>query len=182
MPYDAQFKMLYSPTGLYVLMNGTDKKLTAAMNEDFMDLWNEDVFEFFFWTDERIRCISSTRSRRSARSCRSWCPTSAEVPRLATLALRGGPARSRKATTVGGGKKTTGAAIEGWTAEVFVPYKLLEPLRNVPPKPGTRWRANFYRVDYDDGQPTSWDWVARGPQLSRDSEIRHAGVRLIAFS
>ena len=34
-------------------MDGTDRKLTATMNEDFMDLWNEDVFEVFLWTDER---------------------------------------------------------------------------------------------------------------------------------
>ena len=52
-PYDSRFKMLYSKTGLYFLMEGTDRKLTATMNEDFMDLWNEDVFEVFLWTDER---------------------------------------------------------------------------------------------------------------------------------
>ena len=45
--------MVYSSTGLYFLMEGTDRKLTATMNEDFMDLWNEDVFEVFLWTDER---------------------------------------------------------------------------------------------------------------------------------
>src|SRR5712692_2018640 len=52
-PYDSRFKMLYSNTGLYFLMEGTDRKLTATMNEDFMDLWKEDVFEVFLWTDER---------------------------------------------------------------------------------------------------------------------------------
>ena len=52
-PYDSRFKIQYSNTGLYLLMEGTDRKLTATMNEDFMDLWTEDVFEVFFWTDER---------------------------------------------------------------------------------------------------------------------------------
>ena len=51
--YDTRFKMLYSSTGLYFLMDATDRKLTATMTEDFMDLWNEDVFEVFLWTDER---------------------------------------------------------------------------------------------------------------------------------
>ena len=46
-------KMLYSPTGLYVLMDGEDRTLTATMTEDFLDLWTEDVFEFFLWPDER---------------------------------------------------------------------------------------------------------------------------------
>jgi hypothetical protein len=25
--------------------------------------------------------------------------------------------------------------------------------------PGTRWRANFYRVDHDDGKRTHWEWA-----------------------
>src|SRR6476469_4967391 len=54
-PYDARFKVLYSKTGLYFLMEGTDKKLTAAMSEDYMDLWKEDVFEVFLWPDERYQ-------------------------------------------------------------------------------------------------------------------------------
>src|SRR6202158_579168 len=37
-PDQSRFKMLYSNTGLYFLMAGTDRKLTATMNEDFMDL------------------------------------------------------------------------------------------------------------------------------------------------
>ncbi len=44
-PYQCRFKMLYSPTGLYVLMDGEDRTLTATLQEDFLALWNEDVFE-----------------------------------------------------------------------------------------------------------------------------------------
>jgi hypothetical protein len=47
---------------------------------------------------------------------------------------------------------------------VFFPYALLRPLQNVPPKPGTRWRGNFYRMDYD-GKPTQWDWAPVGPSF-----------------
>ena len=50
----------------------------------------------------------------------------------------------------------------GWRAEVFIPFELMAPLRNVPPKAGTRWRANFYRMDYDDKNVTSWDWARVG--------------------
>ncbi len=48
---------------------------------------------------------------------------------------------------------------------MFFPYELLKPLGNVPPKPGTRWRANFYRVDYDEDKSTSWDWARVGPSF-----------------
>src|SRR4051794_21182722 len=50
-PYDSRFKLLYSKTGMYFLMEGTDRKLTATMTEDFTHLWTEDVFEVFLWTD-----------------------------------------------------------------------------------------------------------------------------------
>jgi hypothetical protein len=45
---------------------------------------------------------------------------------------------------------------------VFEPYDLLRPLQNVPPKSGTTWRANVYRVDYDERPSTSRDWARVG--------------------
>jgi hypothetical protein len=66
---------------------------------------------------------------------------------------------TRKATSVSGGPKEPHASIDGWRAEFFIPYTLLKPLQNVPPKPGTMWRANFYRMDHDGGTLTQWGWV-----------------------
>ena len=43
-PYDARFKILYSKTGMYFLMDATDRKLTATLTDDFAHLWTEDVF------------------------------------------------------------------------------------------------------------------------------------------
>ncbi len=51
--YETRIKVLYSKTGLYVHMDATDSRLTSTMQEDFLDLWTEDVFEAFLWTDER---------------------------------------------------------------------------------------------------------------------------------
>ena len=161
-PYDARFKMLYSKTGLYFLMEGTDRKVTATMNQDFMDLWNEDVFEVFLWTDEKYPVyleyeISPLNHElpilipNFGGQFLGWRPWHFEKDRL-----------TRKATSTIGGPKEPHASIEGWRAEFFIPYALLKPLQNVPPKSGTRWRANFYRVDYDDGKMTQWDWARVG--------------------
>jgi hypothetical protein len=161
-PYDTRFKMLYSPTGVYFLMDGTDRKLTATMSEDFMDLWNEDVFEVFLWTDERHPVYFEYEIS----------PLNHElpilIPNLGGQFLGWRPwhyerdRTTRKATTVVGGPKQSNAAIQGWRAEFFFPYALLRPLQNVPPKPGTRWRANFYRMDHDDGKRTQWEWAQVG--------------------
>jgi hypothetical protein len=70
--------------------------------------------------------------------------------------------RTRKATSVLGGPKQSQASIQGWRAEFFIPYALLTPLQNVPPKPGTIWRANFYRMDYDGEKVSQWEWARVG--------------------
>ncbi len=160
--YETRIKMLYSKSGLYVLMEAEDRTITATMNEDCLDLWNEDVFEFFFWPDERYPVYFEYEIS----------PLGFELPILIPnfggqfLGWRPwhyeGKRKTQKATTVMGGSKQSGALVTGWKAEVFVPYDLLRPLQNVPPKPKTQWRANFYRVDYDEGKTTSWDWARVG--------------------
>ncbi|HJZ74505.1 MAG TPA: carbohydrate-binding family 9-like protein [Vicinamibacterales bacterium] len=158
-PYDTRFKALYSTTGLYFLIEGTDHMLTASMTEDFMDLWNEDVFEVFLWTDERYPTyfeyeISPLNHElpilipNFGGQFLGWRPWHYERDRL-----------TRKATATIGGPKQPHADIEGWRAEFFIPYALLRPLQNVPPKPGTRWRANVYRMDYDGGKRSRWEWA-----------------------
>jgi hypothetical protein len=157
-PYDARFKVLYSKTGVYFLMDGTDRTLTATMSEDFMDLWHEDVFEVFLWTDERYPMYFEYEISPLGRELPilvpnfggqflGWRPWHYEGDRLI-----------RKATSIAGGPKQSSASIQGWRAEFFIPYTLLRPLQNVPPKPGTTWRANFYRVDHDNGRSTHWYW------------------------
>jgi hypothetical protein len=143
-------------------MEAEDRTLTAAMNEDFLDLWNEDVFEFFLWPDEQYPVYFEYEIS----------PLGYELPILIPnfggefLGWRPwhyeGNRKTQKATTVVGGSKLSPGRVAGWKAEVFVPYDLLKPLQNVPPQPGTQWRANFYRVDYDDGKSTSWDWARVG--------------------
>jgi hypothetical protein len=164
-PYDSRFKMLYSSTGLYFLMDATDRTVTATMSEDFMDLWNEDVFEVFLWTDERYPVYFEYEIS----------PLNRELPILVPnfggqfLGWRpwhyDGPRLTRKATSTVGGPKEPHASIEGWRAEFFIPYTLLTPLQNVPPKPGTVWRANFYRMDHDAGKRTQWEWAPVGPSF-----------------
>lgn len=164
LPYETRIKALYSETGLYFLMDGTDAKVTATMTEDFMDLWNEDVFEVFLWTDERFPVYFEYEIS----------PLNYELPILIPnfdgefLGWRPwhyDRKKTRKATATRGGEKESGSTITAWTAEVFVPYTLLEPLRRVPPTSGMEWRANFYRVDHDDGKKTSWDWSPVGPSF-----------------
>jgi len=163
--YTTRVKVLYSQTGLYVMMEATDGVLTASLQNDFEDLWNEDVFEVFLWTDERYPVyfeyeISPLNKElpiiipNFAGEFFGWRPWHYE-----------GNRKTKKKVTIVGGPRKSGAVIQGWRAEIFIPYDLLKPLQNVPPHAGTRWRANFYRVDYDGGKTTAWDWARVGPSF-----------------
>jgi len=183
--YTAQFKMLYSDRGVYVLFDGSDQRLTATLQEDFLDLWTEDVYECFFWTDESHPLYFEYEIS----------PLGFELPILIPnlggkfLGWRPwhyeGPRKIRKQVSARGGPNASNATVSGWRAEVFIPFELLKPLQNVPPKSGTEWRANFYRVDYDPLPPapqpatspdqstpttpppavTQWDWARVGPSF-----------------
>ncbi len=135
--YQTRVKVLYSQHGLYVLMDGTDRLLTATLTEDFENLWTEDVYEFFLWTDERQPVYFEYEIS----------PLNKELPILIPnfdgqfLGWRPwhyeGSRRTQKAVAITDGPQQSGAQIGGWRAEVFVPYELLQPLQNVPPKSGT---------------------------------------------
>lgn len=157
-----RMKVAWSAKGLYVLMDGADRRLTASYEEDFSDLWKEDVFEAFVWPDERDTLYFEYEIS----------PLGRELPILIPnledrfLGWRpwhyGGTRRVQHAASVTGGQQQSGATITGWRGEFMIPHALLSPLRNVPPTKGTRWRANFYRVDYDSGKGVSWDWARVG--------------------
>ena len=52
--YQTRMKILYSDSGIYCLYYCEDSALTSTLREDFSDLFNEDVVEAFFWTDETV--------------------------------------------------------------------------------------------------------------------------------
>ena len=173
--YTTRVRLLYSKTGLYVHMDATDSKLTSTMKEDFMNLWTEDIFEVFLWTDERFPLYFEYEIS----------PLGYELPILIPnlddrfLGWRPwqyeGKRRTRKATTAVGGERKSLASVKGWRAEVFIPYDLLRPLTNRIPKRGTTWRANFYRVDHDGGKSTGWDWAHVGTSFH---EFKRFGTML----
>lgn len=150
-------KLLYSETGLYFLFQADDEQLTATMLEDFGALYNEDVVEVFLCPDPSVPIYFEYE----------LSPLNYElfilVPNVNGKFLGwkpwhyAGNQRTQHATSVQGGKKESKAPVKGWTAECFIPYKLMNPLVTAPPKPGTTWRGNLYRIDYDRGYQT-WSW------------------------
>lgn len=155
---ETKVKVLYSKTGLYFLFFCKDKKLTATMNADRMDLWKEDVVEVFLMPDESCSVYFEYEIS----------PLNYELPILVSNEngdlVRWAPFHydeDRKvahATTVQGGETKHDAAVTSWMAEFFIPYKLLRPLKNITPTAGTNWKANLCRIDYEDQKMNTWSW------------------------
>ncbi len=152
--YDTQVKVLYSSQGIYFLFQCQDKVITSTLREDFADLYNEDVIEVFLWTDEAQPIYFEYELSphnyelpilvpKISNSFMGWRPWHYE-----------GDRRTRHATHI---KKSNTGEVTGWSGEFFIPYQLMKPLNNVPPKPGTVWRANMYRIDYDK-DTVWWAW------------------------
>jgi len=154
--YETRFRILYSDSGLYCLYHNEDRKITATLRGDFLDLWNEDVVEAFFWPDERMPVYFEYE----------LSPLNYELPILVPnydgtfLGWRPwhyeGNRLIRHGTSIR--HKTGTTEPTAWIAEFYIPYTVLTPIVSKPPVPGNRWRANFYRIDYDDG-PAEWFWM-----------------------
>jgi hypothetical protein len=165
---EAQFstraKVLYSDKGLYFLLECEDAKLTSPFDADYQDLWNGDVVEVFLKPEDDFPVYFEYELSplgfelpimvpNNKGKFFGWLPWQYE-----------GERKVRKNVLVMGERKN-GAAIEGWVAEFFIPFDLLKPLGNVPPKSGTRWKANIYRIDYDTGKPVRFEWQPVGPSF-----------------
>jgi hypothetical protein len=154
---ETKFKILYSATGLYVLFSGQDEKITSPFNNDFDDLYKGDVFEVFFHPDparpvyfeyeisplnkELVLLISNQKGKFGR-----WMPWHYDENRVTrNVYIRDGQMKSN-------------SPIGGWSAELFFPYSVLGAVMNTTPVSGTRWNANFCRLDYDTGKMLKWSW------------------------
>jgi len=153
-----KFKILYSSTGIYVLVHCEDKLISTDYQTDQGDIWNGDVFEVFFQPDEKNPLYLEYEINplnkelvllvpNNQGDFMGWAPWHYE-----------GERKIKKAVFIEGGNAEPGAKIKGWIAEMFIPYTLLRGLKNVPPHPGTTWKGNFYRMDYDTEKRIKWSW------------------------
>ncbi len=156
--YKTRAKILWSEKGMYFLFDVEDKKLHCAMTRDFDDIYREDVVEVFLWPDESQALYFEYEISplgvelpilvpNSKGAFMGWRPWHYEGERLI-----------RRITATYGGPRKPMADVSGWSAAFFIPFALLKGLGNVPPKPGSAWRANMYRIDYDSGPLTQWAW------------------------
>ena len=151
--YQSRVKLLYSEKGIYCLFFCQDSKITATLKEDFANLYNEDVVEIFFWPDESVPVYFEYE----------LSPYNYELPIMVPnlkgkfFGWRPWHYEGDRVTRHGARITKDEKGITSWTAEFFIPFALLTPIVTKPPQKASRWRANMYRIDYDEGA-SEWSW------------------------
>ncbi len=154
--YQTRCKMARSESGLYFLVEAEDATLTCTLSKDEANLFTEDVVEIFLQPDPDIGLYVEYEISplgyelmllvsNDGTSFHGWRPWNQQPSQ-----------HTRKATRISGGEKKSGGAVTGWQAEVFLPFDLFRGLGCCPPQPGSAWRGNVYRIDYDGDGPTHW--------------------------
>ena len=154
-PYKTRFKIMYSESGIYCLYDCMDNKINATLSGDNLDLWNEDVIEAFFWADEKVPVyfeyeLSPLNQElvlmvpNYGGTFLGWIPWHYE-----------GNRKTRHQVSI---QKDNNGKVNRWLGEFFIPFELMKPMVQSNPVKGTKWRANFYRIDYD-ATPGEWSWM-----------------------
>ncbi len=159
-PYKTKFKILYSEKGIYCLYQCDDSIITATLKADNLALYTEDVVEAFFLPDTTKRVYFEYEvSPLNFELALDIVNNNGKFKGSKTLQSEG--ARTIHAVSII--EKQTGVGRLSWTAEFFIPFTLLQSTGSIPPKKGTLWRANFYRIDYD-RKPvySSWSLTRKG--------------------
>ena len=186
-PYKTRFKALYSRTGMYFLFDSEDKKLTSPYTQFGDDIYQGDVVEVFLWPLESQKMyfeyeISALGVELPLLVSQNPPPREG-FPQVTKHDIHGwlawhfeGDRKTRSATVVRGGEKKAHADMDSWSAEFFIPFALLQGLPNCPPKPGTRWRANLTRLDWDAGEPSFWAWRWDAPAFDMFHNLNQFGT------
>ncbi len=156
--YRTRAKMAASATGLYFLVDCDDRTLTCSLDQDYAALYNEDVVEIFLQPDPSQPLYLEYEISPLGYELLILVPNHGGKFHGWRPWMDGNQPAVRKATAVRGGAKAAGAAVSGWSAEVFIPFARFVGFGNCPPAAGAEWRANVYRIDYDQHARTQWAW------------------------
>jgi hypothetical protein len=145
--YRTRCKLGRSVQGLYLLADAEDARIDCTKQADGEDLFTEDVIEWFLQPDPAVPVYIEYEIS----------PLGHHLVLIVPNAGRGfhgwqgwkmdGSRAIRRAVQVRGGPQAPGAAVQGWSLEVFLPWDLFRGFANVPPT--GPWRGNVYRIDRD---------------------------------
>jgi hypothetical protein len=146
----ANAKVLWDDKNLYVAFNVEDKDVWSTLDKHDDKLWNQEAVEMFIDADGDGKTYVELQVNPKNATFDAWLPAYRKNENDWT-------SKMKTAVHVDGTLDNRNDIDKGWTVEMAIPLEdakgKLAEMKNVPPKVGTEWRVNFFRLDMPAGRP-----------------------------
>lgn len=158
MPGDqkTQAKVLWDDKNLYVAFNCDDKDVWTTMDKHDDKLWTQEAVEIFIDADGDGKTYVELQVNPRNATFDSYLAEYRKNQNDWT-------SKMKTAVKVDGTLDKRDDTDKGWTVEMAIPLEDAmgkeKTMKNVPPKVGTEWRVNMFRLDMPAGHPqmgTGW--------------------------
>lgn len=152
----AQVKLLWDEQNLYIGFEFADSDVWGSFEKHDDKLWTQEAAEVFLDPDGDGKTYVELQVSPRNVTFDSWLPGYRQNDNAWDSGMQ-------TAVQVQGTLNQRDDKDTGWTVEMRVPMSAvrgrLETVKGVPPQIGTEWRANFFRMDQENGKPqTASSW------------------------
>ncbi len=149
-------KLLWDDKNLYVAFECEDKDVWSTLDKHDDKLWTQEAVEMFIDAAGDGKNYVELQTNPKGATFDSFLPGYRKNQNDWTSNMK-------VAVKVDGTVDNRADVDKGWVVEMQIPLEdakgKLKELKNVPPKVGTEWRVNFFRLDMPAGRPqvgTGW--------------------------
>jgi hypothetical protein len=145
-------KLLWDDKFLYVAFINEDKDVWATLDKHDDKLWTQEADEMFIDADGDGKTYVELQVNPKGATFDSYLPTYRQNTNDWESGMKAG-------VKVDGTLNKRDDTDKQWVAELAIPLTAAmgkeKEMKNVPPKPGTVWRVNFFRMDQPNNRPQS---------------------------
>jgi len=147
-----QAKLLWDDKNLYVAFINEDKDIWTTLDKHDDKLWTQEADEMFIDADGDGKTYVELQVNAKGATFDSYLPTYRQNQNDWDSGMKAG-------VTIDGTLNKRDDEDKKWTVELAIPLEAAKgkekEMKNVPPKVGTEWRVNFFRMDQPNGRPQS---------------------------
>jgi hypothetical protein len=145
-------KLLWDDKNLYVAFINEDKDVWATLDKHDDKLWTQEADEMFIDADGDGKTYIELQVNPKGATFDSYLPTYRQNNNEWESGMKAG-------VKVDGTLNKRDDTDKQWVAELAIPLTAAmgkeKEMKNVPPKVGTVWRANMFRMDQPNNRPQS---------------------------
>jgi hypothetical protein len=145
-------KLLWDDKNLYVAFINEDQDIWTTLDKHDDKLWTQEAVEMFIDADGDGKTYVELQANPKGVTFDSYLPTYRQNQNDWESGMKA-------AVTVDGTLNKRDDVDKKWIVELAIPLEAArgkeKDMKNVPPKVGTEWRVNFFRMDQPNGRPQS---------------------------